>query len=309
MSLERRSFLAAGVALAGSACLPVRGRSSDTHLAQLAALERDLGGRLGAAFLLPRQRETLAYRGAERFPMCSTFKTSLAALALALAQEGRLDLSQRIVWDEADLLPHTPFTRERLAEGATLRELVRTAQVTSDNLAANLVLARVGGPGAVTAFWRGLGDRASRLDRIETQLNFVAEGDVRDTSTPAAMAATLARLLAARPDGPLDAGNRTELRRWMVETRTGLARIRAGLPADWVAGDKTGNSGAPPGMGYARGDIGFAIGPSREPVFFAVYHQSPVDAPIDGGRVDAAFAEIGRVLVGWTRQRSAGAPA
>ena len=303
MTFDRRSVIAGAAALAGSACVPLDQSREGRLAAKFRILERDLGGRLGVAFFDPNERATIDYRGGERFPMASTFKTSLAALALALEQEGRLDLSERVRWSKDDLIAHTPFTGQRLHEGATLRELARTAQVTSDNLAANIVLERVGGPDALTAFWRRLGDDTSRLDRMEPDLNFVPPGEERDTTTPAAMAQTLARMTASGIDWPLVPEREAELRRWMGESVTGLDRVRAGLPDEWVAGDKTGNSGSWGGaMGFLRGDIGFIESPAGTPVFFAAYHQSAVGEPVDGERVDRLFAEIGRTLTAWTRR-------
>lgn len=303
MKFDRRSLIAGAAAMAGAACVPLDLSDEGRIVAKLRILERDLGGRLGVAFLAPTQNAAIDYRGAERFPMASTFKTSLAALALSLEQEGKLDLSQRVQWTKEDLIFHVPFTGDRVGTGATLRELAWAAQTTSDNLAANLVLSRVGGPEALTAFWRRLGDTSSRLDRTETKLNFVPPGEERDTTTPAAMARTLSKLLSSKASWPLVSEREAILRRWMVESTTGLARIRAGLPQGWVAGDKTGNSSDwGRTMGYLRGDIGFVESPVGPSVFFAAYHQSPLGASVDGERVDATFAEIGRTLASWTQR-------
>ena len=303
MKFDRRQMIAGAAALAGAACVPLDRTSEGRIAAKLAILERALGGRLGVAFAAPAVRAQIAYRGNERFPMASTFKTSLAAFALFLEQEGRLDLSERVSWTESDLLFHSPFTSLRTETGASLRELAKAAQTTSDNLAANLVLERVGGPASLTSVWRELGDDVTRLDRMETRLNLVPPGEERDTTSPVAMARTLAKLLAPEADAPLAPERQAELRRWMIETTTGLARVRDGLPQEWVAGDKTGNSSDWGGaMGYLRGDIGFVESPAGDPILFAVYHQSPLGEPIDGDRVDETFAEIGRTLTRWTRQ-------
>ena len=303
MKFDRRSVIAGAAALTGAACVPLDQTTQGRIAAKLRIMERTLGGRLGVAFLAPEAGAQFDYRGAERFPLASTFKTSLAALALFLEQQGKLDLSQRVTWTKDDLIFHTPFTGERIGTGATLRELARAAQQSSDNLAANLVLDHVGGPAGLTEFWRQLGDAFSRLDRMETRLNYVPPGEERDTTTPIAMASTLSKMLVSGSGHPLGPERVAELREWMVASTTGLARVRAGLPDTWIAGDKTGNSSDWGGtMGYLRGDIGFVESPTGDPVFFAAYHQSPLGDPIDGDRVDAAFAEIGRTLTGWIRR-------
>jgi beta-lactamase class A len=302
VTVSRRQLLAGGGALMAAACVPLD-RAPDGRLAaKLRLIEVGVGGELGVAFLDPAGNLSLGYRQDERFAMCSTFKTSLAALVLRLDQTGALDAGETIRWQAGDLLDYAPFARERLAAGATLREMARAAQVLSDNTAANLLLARVGGPAGLTAFWRSLGDTVSRLDRTEPRLNYVPPGELRDTTAPAAMAATIARLLSGRV---LDDERTALLRQWMVETRTGAARVRAGLPGDWIAGDKTGTSGAWPNMGQARGDIGFAVGPAGDPVTFAVYHRASPTGTATAEQVDAAFAEVGRTLAAWIRRNHA----
>lgn len=301
--MDRRAFLANGIAglsaLGAAACVPPEASEAGRLPAALRLVEVSTGGRFGVAIHDPAAGRTIAHNGTERFALASTFKLSLAALALAQQHAGRIDLDERTRWSEADFVPYRPFTEPRTASGATWRELARAAQTLSDNVAANLLLKRLGGPEALTAFWRSIGDGESRLDRFEPELNRVPPGDLRDTTTPAAMAQTVHTLAFA---GPLSPANRAQLRDWMVATETGLERVRAGLPNGWEAGDKTGSSGNWPDAPYVRGDIGFVIGPRGQPLTFAAYHRSPLIEPIAAARVDAGFAAIGRLLADYIRR-------
>lgn len=309
MRLARRQWLAGAGAALAAACVPLDQSTAGRLAAKLRLIEVGLGGTLGVSLLDSRDGATLGYNDSLRFPMASTFKCSLAALVLALDQDGRLDASQRITWSEKDLLAYAPFAKEKLASGATILELARAAQVLSDNTAANLLLARVGGPQALTAFWRSIGDETSRLDRMETELNFVPEGELRDTTTPAAMARTLRTLLYNPAPTPLKPERQARLRQWMAETTTGLTKVRAAFPRGTEVGDKTGNSGQWPGMGQLRGDIGYAVPGDGSPILFAVYHSAPIESPPDGALVDAAFVEVGRILAQWSADRHAIVPA
>jgi beta-lactamase class A len=107
----------------------------------------------------------------------------------------------------------------------------------SDNAAANLLIARLGGVAAVTAFARSIGDQAFRLDRLETELNTALPGDLRDTTTPAAMAESLNRLVLG---SALTTAARKQLKDWLLGNTTGDTRIRAGVPRGWLVADKTG---------------------------------------------------------------------
>jgi len=181
-----------------------------------------------------------------------------------------------------------------LASGASLRELARAAQVTSDNGAANILLRALGGPAALTAFWRSLGDSVSRLDRYEPELNLVPASEFRDTTTPAAMARTLARIVYGEV---LPEAERAELKGWMVETQTGMRRVRAGLPKGWVAGDKTGTSGLIAGREYCYVDIGFAEGPKGEgPITFACYFRARQSTDEMLPRGEQVLARVGRII-------------
>ncbi|ENZ95318.1 beta lactamase [Xanthomonas fragariae LMG 25863] len=80
----------------------------------------------------------------------------------------------------------------------------------------------VGDPAGLTAFLRRIGDTQTRSDRGEPEMNRFAEGDPCDTTTPAAMAATMRTLLlgdALRP------ASRKQLAEWMIDNRTGSGRV------------------------------------------------------------------------------------
>src|SRR5471032_2872844 len=155
--------------MAGSALLlPSFAHAAD---ASIAALEKQSGARIGVAALDTGTGRRISNREHERFLMCSTFKLSLAAATLARSDAGRENLDRVIHYEKSQLLPVSPATTRNQATGMKIADLCQAAVIYSDNTAANLLLAALGGPGAVTAFWRSLGDPVSRLDDIELKLN------------------------------------------------------------------------------------------------------------------------------------------
>ena len=215
--------------------------------------------------------------------MCSTFKLLLAAQVLSQVDAGKLDLERRIVYGSADLLPTSTVTSKHVAEGAlSVRELCAAIVEVSDNAAANLLLGVVGGPVGLTEFLRRSGDQVTRLDRKEMELNTNLPGDLRDTTTPAAMAGTVANLLTG---GALAPASRDRLIGWMKTSSTGVRRLRAGLPEGWSAGDKTGT-----GTRGAVNDVMIAFPPGRKPVIAAVYLSESTLPTLD---LEAAHREIG----------------
>jgi beta-lactamase class A len=212
------------------------------------------------------------------------------------ADQGRLRLEERLAYSQKDLLSHAPVTRPRVAEGGmTIEALAEAAQVTSDNVAANLLIRRLGGPAAFTERLRSLGDRATRLDRYEPGMNLVMPGESNDTTTPRAMAATVARLLTG---GQLAPASRDRLISWMVATTTGSKRIRAGLPREWRAGDKTG-TGMAEAMTDKYNDVAVAWPPGKSPMLVSAYFDTAVTSAEMRDEDQAVLAEVGRIAAGW----------
>jgi beta-lactamase class A len=267
----------------------------------LAQLELSAGGRLGVVALDTGSGQAIGHRGDERFGFCSTFKLLLAAIVLREAEQGRLRLDARVHYSAADMVPYAPVTEQHLARGyMTIGELAEAAQVTSDNVAANLLLGVIGGPAGFTAMIRAAGDETTRLDRLEPALNFVPPGELQDTTTPMAMSLTAGRFLTT---DYLSAGSRETLIDWMVATRTGTRRLRAGIPADWRAGDKTG-TGMADGMANRYNDVAIIFPPGRAPLVVTAFYESPVRSTSARAEDDAVLAEVGRIVAGWSRQIS-----
>jgi beta-lactamase class A len=250
----------------------------------IAALEKERGGRLGVAVFDALSGRSAAFRGDERFPMCSTFKLLAVAAMLARVDSGRDQLERRIRFDAHDVVVNSAITKNRAGgDGMSLEEICEAAIVVSDNTAGNLLLASLGGPEGLTAYARSLGDTITRLDRNEPDLNEALPGDPRDTTSPAAMLSNLRTLMTGNILTP---NSRERLVRWLVGNKTGDTRLRAGLPRDWRVGDKTGS-----GESGTTNDIAVIWpSPNRPPVFVTVYltGSSP-----EGEHRNATLAAVG----------------
>jgi beta-lactamase class A len=276
--IDRRTLLAAAPLALGP--WPALAETTDS---MMRGLERATGGRIGVYAQNLKTGAKIAWRADERFVMCSTFKASLAACVLSRVDNGQETLSRIVPYGRADLLEYAPVITARLAEGGLpVGELCKAAVELSDNTAANLLLAQIGGPAALTAFWRSIGDATSRLDHNEPLLNRSPPGDPDDTTTPKAMAQNLQRLVLGQTLSP---ASRERLTDWMLNCRTGANRLRAGLPKDWRIGDKTGNNGKD-----AAGDIAVAWPKPDAPIVICVYAQGGAPTPAN---FEAAFTQIG----------------
>ena len=280
--LNRRALLAAAATITAWPAL-----SLDAPLG-LSTYERKTGGRIGLYAENLSTGVRIAWRAHERFVMCSTFKASLVALVLARIDRGQDQLEQMIPYGVRDIPDdwYAPVAKQNVANGAmSVAHMCEAAVEYSDNTCANLLLARIGGPAALTAFWRSIGDTITRLDHNEPLLNRSPPGDPHDTTTPVAMAGTLRRLVLGNVLSPI---SREHLTGWMLNCKTGGNRLRGGLPKDWRIGDKTGNNGQD-----ASGDIAVAWPKPDVPVLICAYTQggSPT-----ASQVEAVFGEIGQIV-------------
>ncbi len=218
--------------------------------------------------------------------MCSTFKFLAAAAVLKRVDDKQEKLERFVSYDAKDILEYAPVTKEHLKDGGmTLGALCAAAIEQSDNTAGNLLLNAIGGPTGLTNFVRALGDRVTRLDRIEPELNSAIPGDERDTTTPAAICSDMQRLLL---DDALSEASRHQLEDWLRRNETGGPMIRAGVPQTWSVGDKTGR-----GANGATNDIAIMRPPNRPPILLAIYSVGSTATANDRA---AAIAEVAKMV-------------
>lgn len=293
--MQRRHWLVAASAWG----LGVQAREVEDSVQALRALEARSGGRLGVAVRDTGSGDQLLHRADELFPLCSTFKLLLAAYVLHRVEQGAEGLDRRVSYPSSVLVPHSPRTAPHAQDatpggGMTVAQLCEATLVISDNAAANLLLGRHGGPQGLTAWLRNLGDTQTRLDRWETELNSALPGDPRDTTTPQAMLATMDRILLGSALNPT---SRVQLQTWIRGNLTGDHALRAGFPASWVVGDKTGS-----GDMATRNDVAI-VWPagSRAPLLVASYLTGAQG--LTPAQRDAVHAEVARIASHWLRQR------
>ncbi|MDF5754072.1 class A beta-lactamase [Spongiactinospora sp. TRM90649] len=255
---------------------------------EIRALEAAFKGRIGAYAVDTGTGRVVGNRGDERFPLASTFKAVVAAAVLQKARTTTPGLMKRVVrWKADEVLPYSPVTEKHVGDGMTVAGLCEAAVTQSDNTAGNLLLKEAGGPAGLTRFFRSLGDRASRMDRWEPEMNRWAPGEKRDTTTPASMARDFQRLTTG---DALHAKDRDRLNAWLVANKTGDRRIRGGLPKSWRVGDKTGTGGT-----YGSANDVAVVWPVKDapPVVMAIYtNRRAADGDVD----EKVLAETAAIL-------------
>ena len=285
MRADRRTLLIGAGALALGACTRATEPAAVEPVVldlDLSALEARHGGRLGVS--VATDGKQAAWRGDERFVYCSTFKMYLAAATLLRVQAGQERLDRAIPVTQADMISHAPVTEPAVGSTLTIEQLMKGAVEVSDNPAANILIREMGGLDALRAFYRGIGDETTRVDRLEPELNR-ADGD-KDTIRPGQSARNIQRLILSEAS-PLESAFKRLLLGWMVASPTGQARLKAGVPLGWTVAHKTGTGGDGP-----VNDIGVLYPTDGEPIAIAVYFHATKEST-DAQR-EAAVADATR---------------
>lgn len=287
---------------------------------------RALPGVLGAGLMNLESGEVWTFNGERRFPMMSVFKAPLGAMVLAETELRRLDLAETVRIGEMDLAP--PFSPISEAwpgrQDYTLNELLVAAVSQSDNTAADVLLRRVGGPGALTAWLQTRGVEEVRVDRYERELAADMSGmapfrpdwrgprfmQVREAVPPEVRRAALLRYMAdprdtATPRGmlgflsKLDGGelisqaSARRLLQIMASTTTGPNRLKAGFPKDAVVAHKTGNGPTTLGVNPAANDVGVISLKERRSYAAAVFLSG---SNLDEAGRDQVIGDVARLM-------------
>ncbi|GHE48188.1 beta-lactamase [Streptosporangium violaceochromogenes] len=233
----------------------------------LRRLEVSFKVRIGAYAVDTATGRSVRYRAGERFPLLSTFKAPLCAAVLRKARTSEPGLMNKLItWTAADVKPNSPVTERHVENGLTVAQLCEAAVTLSDGTASNLLLKQIGGPAGLTEYFRTLKDPISRMDRLHPELNDWTPREKRDTTTPAAIGRDLLVLTTGKA---LHAEDRERFNAWLLASKTGAERIRAGLPKTWTVGDKTGTNSD----GFGGGNDIAVIWPGKgvAPIVMAIY--------------------------------------
>ncbi|TDF38556.1 class A beta-lactamase [Alteromonadaceae bacterium M269] len=251
----------------------------------LDALEEQYGGSFGLSILDVETQKQFSINGDMRFPMMSTFKSLACAKLLHDAENGKQSLKATHLIQKQDIVTYSPVMKKKVGDEIALIDACAVTMKTSDNAAANIVLSETGGPADLTSFMRAMGDKITRLDRYETELNSAIAGDERDTSTPNAMTKAYYQLLYG---DVLSEASESQLTDWLKSNEVGGSLLRSVLPNGWSIGDRTGA-----GENGSRGIVAVVWPQDRSPFIVAIY-MTQTSASFK--ERNQAIADIGRVI-------------
>lgn len=252
----------------------------------IAALESVHGGKIGVYAINTANNQKLGYRSDERFAMCSTHKMLLVAAVLSRVDKQKDSLDRLVKFSQSDIQSYAPIAKQHLEQGAmSVADLSAATIQYSDNTTATLLLKSIGGPKAFNRYMQSLGDRITRLDRYEPEINTNIPLDPRDTTTPSAITNSMHKLLVGNA---LSANSKELLLEWLIGNTTGDKKLRAGINPNWKVGDKTGS-----GENGASSDVAIVWPTDSKPWLIAVYY---TDAKSSPDQQSAVIAQVGKII-------------
>ena len=296
-----------------------------------ALADRARPGRFNLAVMSLDEPGVWSADDAGRYPLQALAAAPIAAAALAEIDAGRLTLNERLPIRALDLSPPPSRINARFPLPAGVEslplpvaDLIALAVQEGDATAADAVMRRIGGPGAVTAWLNQHRIIDLRVDRYQREIQVDMSGmasfraawkdpaswaaarasvdplaresamadylrDPRDTTTAPAILNLLQQVavggLLSRPSAGL-------LLRLMATRRGDL--LGGGLPADAALAHLAGNSGTDLGYTAATGDMGLVtLANGRRLAVAALLAGSTASAP----QRQTLFADAGRLAV------------
>ena len=313
------------LAIASSCAVAIAaGAQSTSRLEQeIARIEPFSGGQLGVAAVHLESGRSFFYKADDQYPLASTYKVPIAIQAFTLAEQGKLDLNRMVAWDTTDLhLGSEAFLLFRKPGFAmSVRNLIETMLILSENNSTDLVLGLAGGGAAVTKRVREAGITDMRIDRPtadiianpygitdiwtngkfdrskwERQQAALTEArrdsaayyyarDPRDHGSPKAMLTLLTKVWKGEL---LNKENTAALLDIMYRCETGAGRIKGMLPRGTKVAHKTGTY-----AGTAN-DVGIIDLPDGTHVAVALYLKK--SSKVAGKDLDDTLAQASRAV-------------
>jgi beta-lactamase class A len=290
--------------------------------------DRVAPGRLGVAVEDLGTGQIISFNGEQRFPLEAIVVAPLGAAVMAEVEAKRMRLDDVMLIEDVDLSPPPSAIADAWTGPATytVQDLMRRAIVEGDNTAADILLKRAGGPGAVTAWlqgrkvmnldidryqrqlqpdslglasfragWKGEATYRAALDKVppaeRNRATLAYLADRRDTATPLGVLRFLEAVNQAELLGP---ESRRLLGRLTSQIHRGDGRLRAALPDGARMVHIPGTARTDLGFTPVVNDIGvYTLKDGRKFAVVAFIAGSPL--PL--AEQEKAIADVGRVVI------------
>ena len=236
-------------------------RPGKTFADSIASIGASSGGHAGIEIMDIEGNRGYSIHGHDHFPMMSVFKFPIALYFLDQADKKKISLDEKLTIKKQDWVNMPSPLLHRYTENTvriTIRDLLIAVIQVSDNVACDVLLARIGGPSVVNTYIHGLGPVQDigemNISATESQMAADPKKLYDNWCTPAAMNSLLQFFYQGYFLSP---ANTALLLEWMTGVTTGLHRLKGLLPANTIVAHKTGTSNTnPDGLTPATNDVG-----------------------------------------------------
>ncbi|HEY9770605.1 MAG TPA: class A beta-lactamase, subclass A2 [Coleofasciculaceae cyanobacterium] len=254
-------------------------------------ITRTAQGRVGVTAMVLETGQSVTLNGEQRFPMQSVYKLPIAMAVLAQVDRGKLKLDQRVRVERSDVVQFSvALDQNSQGKEFSLAELLKYMVSDSDNTACDMLLRLIGGPKIVTQYVQSLGVNDIVVANTEKEL---AQDKAVQYRNYATSDTTVVLLRSFHKGQGLSESSQTLLLQLMMETSTGLKRIKGMLPTGTPVAHKTGTSSTVDGVTAATNDVGLVTLPNGHHFAIAIFVS---DAKADIATREAAIAKISRAV-------------
>ena len=218
-------------------------------------------------------KDTLSINGNKHFPMQSVFKFHIALAVLNEVDKGRLSLDQEVYIKQSDLLPKiwSPL-RDDFPNGnikLRLSEILSYTVSKSDNNGCDILLRLIGGVKTVQNYIDSLGLKDFSIQASEEEMAKEWNVQFSNWTTPISSLQLLKKFYDRKI---LSKTSCDYLWKILVETSTGVHRIKGQLPPNTQVAHKTGTSDTnKEGLTAAVNDIGIVTLPNGKHFAICVF--------------------------------------
>ncbi|MGV3704657.1 MAG: class A beta-lactamase, subclass A2 [Arcticibacter sp.] len=230
----------------------------------------------------------------KHFPLQSVFKFHIALAVLHEVDQERLNLHQAVMISKRDLLPDTwsPL-RDKYPDGnvhVPLSEILSYTVAQSDNNGCDILLRLLGGTEKVDHYIRRLGIEDFAIVVNEEEMHNSWNAQFKNWTTPDASTQLLKMFFEGKI---LGAESFDFLCKVLVNTSTGVNRLKGELPTGTPVAHKTGTSGTnTSGVTSAINDVGIVTQTSGKHYAISVYVANSREKP---ERLEKIISDISKL--------------
>lgn len=224
---------------------------------ELTEISKQYKVKIGIGLKCLESGDTLSFNNDHHYPMQSVYKFPLALAILHLADEGKLNLEQKVHIKKSDLHKTWSPIKEKYPSGnidLSISELLYYSVSLSDNNACDILFGIAGGTQKTNEYIHSIGHTEIQIAATEHQMHQDWKTQYSNWVKPMEMNTMLEHFFEGRY---LSKKSNDYLLKLMIESSNSAKRIKGLLPENIIVAHKTGTSGGnKEGLIAATNDVG-----------------------------------------------------